>query len=259
MSVVNRSLYPLLRQSHRCFSNASDKNGAILNVGNFAKIDLNRDVRAGFPEVIFGSGKEARHLCEIMQSMHNKLKDKQRVIATRVSAEQYALLQETMGNDVQYRHDIRIAYTTSTSTPTIVPGKVAVLCAGSSDYNIAEEAATLLELSHVQHVIRLYDVGVAGLNRLLMHLPEIESADVVIVCAGMDGALPSVVGGLVKAPVIAVPTSVGYGASFGGMSALLTMLNSCSPGVSVVNIDNGFGAAVSAYKILKTNPTIHNN
>lgn len=230
-----------------------------MNIGNFAKIDLNRDVRAGFPEVIFGSGKEPSHLCEIMSSMHNKLKEKQRVIATRVSPEQYELLNDAMGSDVKYIKEIRIAYTTAMSPPTPVPGTVAVLCAGSSDYNIAEEAAALLELSHVQRVFRLYDVGVAGLIRLLTNLPHIESADVVIVCAGMDGALPSVVGGLVKAPVIAVPTSVGYGASFNGMSAMLTMLNSCAPGVSVVNIDNGFGAAVSAYKILKTNPTKLNN
>eukprot|EP01035_Chromulina_nebulosa_P020849 gene20849-27020_t len=139
-----------------------------------------------------------------------------------------------------------------------IPGKVSILCAGTSDINIAEEAACLLELSGIDKVIRVYDVGVAGIHRLFNNISLFQDSEVVIVCAGMDGALPSVVGGLVQAPVIAVPTSIGYGASFSGVSALLTMLNSCSPGVTVVNIDNGFGAAVTAYKIINKINRNHN-
>lgn len=236
----------------RYYCEKSEKSNNVLNVGNFAKLDLNRSARAGFPEVIFGSGKTPEHLVQIMKSMYEETGS--RIIATRVDAEQFMKLEEVMGDEVRYIATCRIAYTTSKEQDTTskkVAGTVAVLCAGTSDYGVAEESAQLLELSDVETVTRLYDVGVAGLHRLLSNLDKIENADVVIVCAGMDGALPSVVGGLVKAPVIAVPTSVGYGASFQGVSALLTMLNSCAPGVTVVNIDNGFGAAVSAYKMLK--------
>ena len=129
---------------------------------------------------------------------------------------------------------------------------MAVLCAGTSDLAVAEEAAVTLELMGVK-VVRLYDVGVAGLHRLLAHMPVVRGAQVTIVAAGMDGALPSVVGGLAKCPVVAVPTSVGYGAALSGLAPLLTMLNSCAPGVSVVNIDNGFGAAMVAVKMLGVN------
>mmetsp|Transcript_11584 Transcript_11584/g.25784 ORF Transcript_11584/g.25784 Transcript_11584/m.25784 type:complete len:301 (+) Transcript_11584:426-1328(+) len=217
-----------------------------LSVGNFAKIDLNRSGRVGFPEVIFASGKEPQHFAEIMSAMRGS---EDIVIATRVNQEQRDLLDKQLGDAITHVKSCNISYLPGRSVS--VRGTVAVLCAGTSDYAVAEEAATLLELSGVQTVTRLYDVGVAGLYRLLSNLDKIEDADVIIVCAGMDGALPSVVGGLVKAPVIAVPTSVGYGAAFHGVSALLTMLNTCAPGVSVVNIDNGFGAAVCAFKVLK--------
>jgi len=208
--------------------------------------------------VIFGSGKDANHLANIMHSMQKRMENNT-IIATRVSAEQYSVIEALLGSHaVQYRSECRIAHTVSVSqTPSnnsqteSISGSVAVLCAGTSDVAVAEEAAVLLELSGVSQVTRVYDVGVAGIHRLLSNLDKFNRADVVIVCAGMDGALPSVVGGLVQAPVIAVPTSVGYGASFQGVSALLTMLNSCAPGVTVVNIDNGFGAAVSAYKMLR--------
>jgi len=177
-------------------------------------------------------------------------------IATRISPGQYEFISDKLSNDfvIKYFPDARIlqAWTKDSNfgAKEVLDGTVAVMCAGTSDFNIAEESAVLLELSGVA-VDRIYDVGVAGIHRLLENVERFRSADVVVVCAGMDGALPSVVAGLTKAPVIAVPTSVGYGASFGGVSALLTMLNSCAPGVTVVNIDNGFGAAVSAYKILK--------
>ena len=230
-----------------------------LEVGdNVARIDTRRASRNGFPEVIFGAGKTPAHIAQIMHDMHQKMDRKLAVIATKVDAEQHAAILAALGDGVvTYLPVPRIAYIppegggSGGGGALSVRGTIAVLCAGTSDFAVAEEAAILLELSGVERVTRLYDVGVAGLHRLLNNLPKIEDADVIIVCAGMDGALPSVVSGLVKAPVVAVPTSVGYGAAFGGVSALLTMLNSCSPGISVVNIDNGFGAAVMAFKILK--------
>lgn len=239
---------------------------SILNIEDFARIDLSREARAGFPEVIFGSGKTSTHFAKIMHSTY--IRTNRIVIGTRANEEQVSALkaivnksQDSPKTSVIYNAEAKICYIQSNDTtqqkenPT--PGTVAVLCAGTSDYGIAEEAAVMLELSNVSKVVRLYDVGVAGLSRLLSNLQVIQSANVIIVCAGMDGALPSVVGGLVKAPVIAIPTSVGYGAAFGGVSALLTMLNSCAPGVTVVNIDNGFGAAVSAFKMLKVASTLH--
>ena len=184
------------------------------------------------------------------------------IIATKVSQDQYDHILTVMKfGTTMYLPIPKIAYTVIKpkylEKKEVIHGKIAVLCAGTSDYAIAEEAAILLELSGVNEVIRLYDVGVAGLHRLLSNLDKVVDADVCIVCAGMDGALPSVVAGLLKAPVVAVPTSVGYGAAFGGVSALLTMLNSCAPGLSVVNIDNGFGAAVMAFKILKVGQKLH--
>jgi pyridinium-3,5-biscarboxylic acid mononucleotide synthase len=224
--------------------------GRVKEIGNFAKIDLDRAGRAGFPEVIFAKGKSSEHLSAIMKEI-NKTAPNELLIATKVDNEQYQHLKETLGEKLHYCTKSKIAYCGNLQSINPLSGKVAILCAGTSDYNVAEEAARLLELSGANNLVRLYDVGVAGLNRLLSNISVIKDADVVIVCAGMDGALPSVVGGLTAAPVIAVPTSIGYGAAFGGVSALLTMVNSCSPGVTVVNIDNGFGAAVTAYKILK--------
>lgn len=233
-----------------------EMSSSTLEIGdNIARIDVNRASRNGFPEVIFGAGKSACHIATIMHEMNKKMVDrKTAIIATKVDSEQYAHMQVVLGKDtVTYLPVPRIAYIAADKSVSGfgVKGKVAVLCAGTSDFAIAEEAAILLELSGVETVTRLYDVGVAGLHRLLSNLDKITDADVCICVAGMDGALPSVVSGLLKAPVVAVPTSVGYGAAFGGVSALLTMLNSCSPGVTVVNIDNGFGAAVMAFKILK--------
>lgn len=231
------------------------KSLGIKQVGNYAKLDMRREQRSGFPEVIFASGKSKDHLVDIMTSMSNdsSAKDNARrvVIATRVSEDQLDALKQALNEEIHYIASCKVAYTGNIQALKKTPGKVGVMCAGTSDYAVAEEAATILELSGVQCVTRLYDVGVAGIHRLLANIDQISDCDVVIVCAGMDGALPSVVGGLVRAPVIAVPTSVGYGASFGGVSAMLTMLNSCAPGVSVVNIDNGFGAAVCAMKTLK--------
>jgi NCAIR mutase (PurE)-related protein len=226
--------------------------GRVQEIGNFAKIDLDRAGRAGFPEVILAKGKSKEHLAAIFKGLHESA-SQDLVIATKVDEIQYDHLIKELGNRITYCSKSQIAHmsTLASSSAKPVNGSVAVLCAGTSDYFVAEEAAILLKLSGVTKITRLYDVGVAGLNRLLSQLPVIQTADVIIVCAGMDGALPSVVGGLTAAPVIAVPTSVGYGAAFGGVSSLLTMINSCSPGVTVVNIDNGFGAAVSAYKILR--------
>jgi len=260
---VMRSTPPQLAAYVKDFLEKEVRASTTLEVGdNVARIDTRRASRNGFPEVIFGAGKTPDHIAQIMHDMHQKMDRKLAVIATKVDTTQYAAMVAALGDGVvTYLPVPRIAYIppeTSSSNSNndgrgalSVRGTVAVLCAGTSDFAVAEEAAVLLELSGVERVTRLYDVGVAGLHRLLNNLPKIEDADVVIVCAGMDGALPSVVSGLVKAPVVAVPTSVGYGAAFGGVSALLTMLNSCSPGISVVNIDNGFGAAVMAFKVLK--------
>ena len=216
--------------------------------------------RTGLPEVIFGEGKTVAQIRDIFLVMEG---ERQRhpernvgvaAMATRVSAEVYRELEPDVPGLVYYS-DARIAALPAVKESSWSPATskkdatVAVLCAGTSDLPVAEEAAITLELSGAP-VVRLYDVGVAGLHRLLQQLPVVEQASVVICVAGMDGALPSVVGGLARCPVIAVPTSVGYGAAFSGVAPLLTMLNSCSPGVSVVNIDNGFGAATCALKML---------
>ena len=227
----------------------------INQLSNFAKLDMTREKRSGFPEVVFASGKSAEHLADIMKSMYNNSRssdgDGPPIIATRVSLEQFEVLKQCLGEKIEYVPSCRIAFTTKPKILIKIPGSVAVMCAGTSDYAVAEEAAVILELSGVEKIVRLYDVGVAGIHRLLVNIDQVAECEIVIVCAGMDGALPSAVGGLVRAPVISVPTSVGYGASFGGISAMLTMLNSCAPGVSVVNNDNRFGAAVCALKMLK--------
>jgi len=213
-----------------------------------ARIDHHRSLRTGLPEVIYAAGKKPAQLAEIFSRMAAAGSD---VLATRVSAEAVAAVQEAVAHTTHY--DVaRIVALRQTATANVVESPcIAVLCAGTSDLPIAEEAAVTAEHFGVQ-VIRLYDVGVAGVHRLLAVRDQLAQADAVIVCAGMEGALPSVVGGLVGVPVIAVPTSVGYGASFGGVTALLGMLNSCSPNVSVVNIDNGFGAAYSATLIARS-------
>jgi len=207
---------------------------------HFAKPDYDRQQRRGMPEVIYGAGKTAAQITAIMRALNAA---GQNAFATRVTAEQASAVCAEIPGAV-YREDARIL------THDVVPlperkGKVAVLCAGTSDLPVAEEAAITAERLGAS-VERVFDVGVAGLHRLLSRMDRFADARAIVVVAGMEGALPSVVGGLTDKPVIAVPTSVGYGASFQGLAALLGMLNSCAAGVTVVNIDNGFGAGVAA-------------
>lgn len=209
------------------------------------RIDHHRVLRTGLPEVIYAAGKTPEQTATIFARMAAAGSD---VLATRCSPETAGAVLSQLPA-VVHNPQAR-TLTLRQSSPAETRGHVAVLCAGTSDLPVAEEAAVTIELFNTR-VTRLYDVGVAGLHRLLAVRSQLTEANVVIVCAGMEGALPSVVGGLVAVPVIAVPTSVGYGASFAGAAALLGMLNSCSPNVSVVNIDNGFGAAFSATLIAR--------
>ncbi len=206
----------------------------------FAKIDHHRSLRLGLPEVIYAAGKSAGQVAEIFARMAAAGGS---VMATRANAEAFAAVRERVPG-AKYHAEARIIGL-ATQASAAPAGRIAVVCAGTSDLPVAEEAAVSAEHLGVK-VDRIVDVGVAGLHRILAQTDTLAKAQAVVVCAGMDGALPSVVGGLVAAPVIAVPTSVGYGAAFGGLAALLGMLNSCSPNVCVVNIDNGFGAAYVA-------------
>jgi NCAIR mutase (PurE)-related protein len=207
---------------------------------HFAKPDYDRQQRRGMPEVIFGAGKSAAQIVAIMRALNEA---GQNAFATRVTPEQAAAVCAEMPEAV-YLPEAR-ALTSDVAPLPEKTGKVAVLCAGTSDIAVAEEAALTAERLGC-NVVRLFDVGVAGLHRLMSRLDVFADARATVVVAGMEGALPSVVGGLTAMPVIAVPTSVGYGASFQGVAALLGMLNSCAAGVTVVNIDNGFGAGVAA-------------
>jgi len=211
-----------------------------------SRVDHHRSVRSGLPEVIFAAGKTAQQTAEIFERLAAGGVD---VLATRAdpTTAQAVLVRFPQAVYNAIARTISLRQTTRSEGSR---GHVAVVCAGTSDVPVAEEAAVTAETFGAR-VTRLFDVGVAGLHRLLAVRNDINSANVVIVCAGMEGALPSVVGGLVSVPVIAVPTSVGYGASFSGAAALLGMLNSCSPNVTVVNIDNGFGAAYSAVLIAR--------
>ena len=209
----------------------------------FAKIDSHRAIRQGAAEVIYGAGKTPEQISAIARSM--KERGQERILITRLSEDKLNQLPPELG--VRYVDDARIGFIGDLPLPNGI-GKVVVATGGTSDIPVAEEAAVTAEFFG-NEVIRLYDVGVAGLHRLLSHKEEIMSASVIIAIAGMEGALASVIGGLADCPVIAVPTSVGYGASFHGLSALLSMLNSCASGVTVVNIDNGFGAGYSASMI----------
>ncbi len=209
----------------------------------YAKVDLHRELRKGVPEVIYGAGKTAEEITGILGSM--KAHGQERVMITRLSPEKAGRISESF--DISYFERARFALMGGNKAPDGI-GRVVVATGGTSDVPVAEEAALTLEALG-NEVVRLYDVGVAGLHRLLSHREEIMSASVIIAIAGMEGALASVIGGLSDCPVIAVPTSVGYGASFGGITALLSMLNSCASGVSVVNIDNGFGAGYLASMI----------
>ena len=209
----------------------------------FAKIDLHRNVRQGAAEVIYGAGKTPEQIAGILQVM--KKNHQENILITRLIPEAAEKLSQTYV--LHYDSQAKIAYTGEIPQPDGI-GKIVVATGGTSDIPVAEEAALTAQL-YGNEVVRLYDVGVAGLHRLLSHLNEIMNASVIIAIAGMEGALASVIGGLADCPVIAVPTSVGYGASFHGMTALLSMLNSCASGVSVVNIDNGFGAGYLASMI----------
>ena len=213
------------------------------SVGDYAHVDLHRALRNGFPEVIFGLGKTPQQISEIFTRL---MEHDHTVMATRVSAETAAFVQSTQPGLI-YAERARILYYQAAPVKEPLTG-VTVISAGTSDVPVAEEAALTAELMGNQ-VERIYDVGVSGLHRLLSYLPNLQKAHVLVVVAGMEGALTSVVGGLASAPIIAVPTSIGYGASFQGLAALLSMLNSCANGVSVVNIDNGFGAGVIASRI----------
>jgi NCAIR mutase (PurE)-related protein len=209
-------------------------------VGDFARVDHHRSLRCGFPEVIFGSGKSPE---QIIQILHRMLEKSGGALVTRVEANVYDSVRAEFPEAV-YHASARAITLGQVGERDLLPG-VLIITAGTADIRVAEEAALTAKLVGSQ-ADRLYDVGVAGLHRLLDKTQVLQEANVIVVVAGMEGALASVVGGLVSAPVIAVPTSVGYGASFQGLAALLSMLNTCAPGVAVVNIDNGFGAGYMA-------------
>lgn len=209
----------------------------------FAKIDTHRALRQGAAEVIYGAGKTALQIAEIASAMYER--GQNTILITRMDQEKADVVAETL--PLRYDAMSRVGIV-GEMPPITGNGNIVVATGGTSDVPVAEEAALTAEALG-NHVVRLYDVGVAGLHRLLSHLDEIMNARVIVAIAGMEGALASVIGGLADCPVIAVPTSVGYGANFGGLSALLSMLNSCASGTSVVNIDNGFGAGYLASMI----------
>lgn len=211
----------------------------------FAKLDLSRKNRTGMPETVYCAGKTKEQLAKILKTFAEQ---KISVLGTRCSQEQADFV-KTEGLVIEYDECSKTLVLKS-GTMAQLKGRIAVCTGGTADLPVAEEAARTAEFFGAK-VDRFYDVGVAGIHRLFAKLEEIRKAEVIIAVAGMEGALVGVLAGLVEAPVIAVPTSVGYGASFNGLSALLTMLNSCAEGISVVNIDNGFGAAVTACKILR--------
>jgi len=209
----------------------------------FARIDHHREVRTGYPEIVYCAGKTLDQVREIFRVMAER---ENNIFGTRANDEMYKAVKEILPDAVYY--DVARIISVKMKQTEIPDSRIAVVTAGTSDIPVAEEAAVTAELLG-NNVVRIYDAGVAGIHRLVDKLPDIKNCRVIIVIAGMEGALASVVGGLVDKPVIAVPTSVGYGANFGGISALLAMLTSCSSGVTVVNIDNGFGAGFSASMI----------
>jgi NCAIR mutase (PurE)-related protein len=215
----------------------------------FAQIDVKRELRTGFPEVIYGEGKTAEQIASIMERMKEHT---DRVLATRVDAPKAAFVLSQM-KDVEY-HEVARALTWRNQNHLEYDGYIAVVCAGTSDLPVAEEAA-ITATCMGSRVERVYDVGVAGIHRLFNRLDTIRGANAIVVVAGMEGALASVLGGLVAKPLVAVPTSIGYGANFGGLAALLSMINACAPGIAVVNIDNGFGAGYYAGLINKNMST----
>lgn len=211
----------------------------------FAKVDHHRKKRQGFPEVIYGEGKSVKQITSIMEAIMAKEND---VLVTRISQEKADTILNQHPEFIYHNTAQILQWKQQTTVHIETKGYIAIVCAGTSDLRVAEEAAVTAEALGSE-VRRIYDVGVAGIHRLFDNIEEIQSATASVVVAGMEGALPSVVGGLVSHPVIAVPTSVGYGANFQGLSALLGMLNSCASGISVVNIDNGFGGAYNAVLI----------
>lgn len=221
---------------------------AYSTVDAFAKLDTLREIRTGFPEVIFGQGKSN---LQILKIMNNAISTKRSMFATRIVPEVASYLQSHLNptSSFEYYEDARIAAIGCSVEVGTEVHPITVMSAGSADLPMAEEAAMTLALNGV-HPTRVYDCGVAGLGRLLEQVHVLRKSQVIICVAGMEGALPSVVAGLVDCPVIAVPTSVGYGANMQGVVPLLAMISSCAPGVAVVNIDNGFGAAAMALKII---------
>ena len=207
----------------------------------FAVVDTHRALRQGFPEVIMGEGKEPRDILGIIESLR---KTGNTILVTRVDTEKARAIREQLP-EMTYNERARSLVLVEGEITMRGRGDIMVVSAGTSDIPVAEEAAVVCELMG-NRTERLWDVGVAGIHRLMNHVGRLQSANVLVVAAGMEGALPSVIGGIVERPVVAVPTSVGYGAGFGGLSALLGMLNSCAAGVCVVNIDNGFGAGYVA-------------
>ncbi len=206
---------------------------------SFAKLDSDRKKRTGFAEVVFCSGKSVEHLEKIYKNIYE---NEGEVLGTRATKEQYEALKNTFSN-LEYDEVSRILKIEKSKKSHV--GNVVVCCAGTADIFVAEEAAKTAEFFGTK-VNRIYDIGVSGIHRLLSKTEQLQQANCVVAVAGMEGALPSVIGGLVSNPVIAVPTSVGYGANLGGVSALLTMINSCANGIAVVNIDNGYGAGYLA-------------
>jgi len=225
----------------------------IMELEDFAKMDTHRDIRTGVPEAIFAEGKEDEEIVKILMNCANK----GRLMVTRLENERYEVIKEELtplidkGFKVEYNKRARILIVKDHNVKKI--GKIGVVTAGTSDIPVAEEARVVAEEAGCK-VLRSYDVGVAGIHRLFSQIREMieKDVEVIIVVAGMEGALPSVVAGLVDMPVVGVPTSVGYGVGEGGFTALYAMLQSCAPGIAVVNIDNGYGAAVFASTIIKS-------
>lgn len=263
MSTSLAEILELVEQGKLSAKEAQAKLNDPNTLENFANLDHHRHKRAGFPEAVFGEGKTPKQIAAILDDLARVHKDSEsqaekNIIATRVTPDMFAELSNyTISHGVVEYHETARIVTVKTQGAVKEPikGKVVVVTAGTTDVPVAEEVAVTLEAAGCE-VDRINDAGVAGLHRIVRSIPRLCDPDVrcVVVCAGMDGALPSVVGGLVRTPVIAVPTSIGYGASFSGIAALMTMLNSCSPGVGVVNIDNGFGAAIMAFKMIHAVP-----
>ena len=215
----------------------------------FAEVDLNRAARRGLPEVVFGPNKTVEHVVEISRSLHRA---GQRILVTRIDERDANAVIGSLP-DIALTYDVaaRCLHSSKIPTPTEGRGTILVVTAGTSDYPVAAEA--IVTVRHAGHAVEtLFDVGVAGLHRLLGHVDTLRRAEILIVCAGMEGALPSVIAGLVSQPVIAVPTNVGYGVQLDGITTMLAMMSSCAAGVTVVNIDNGFGAAYAACAMNRT-------